>query len=135
MNSPRLSDRLRREAGALALAAWRNYRNGNRKDAREILARHKGETSAMATARFLVLAHDAGEIVRRFLGRRLKFNCRTVEKGSAMMTNEQLTKILRRMIRDRFVAQALRLLAVGETPSAELLRRCGLRAKGTEVIA
>jgi hypothetical protein len=50
-----------------------------------------------------------------------------------MLTNEQLTKILRRAIRDRFTVQALALLADGVRPSAELLRRCGVRVSGATV--
>lgn len=58
---PSLSQRLRRISASIATEAWRNYVNGNRKDARELLRRHKGDTVAIATARFLRMAKDAGQ--------------------------------------------------------------------------
>jgi hypothetical protein len=53
-----------------------------------------------------------------------------------MMNNaEELARILRRMPRDRFTVQALAILADGGVPDAELLRRCGIRVAGSEIVA
>ena len=51
------------------------------------------------------------------------------------MNLETLAKILRRLPADKFVKEALRMVADGTMPDAELLRRCGLRVVGTEVVA
>lgn len=43
------------------------------------------------------------------------------------MSPETLLSILRRLPRDRFTVQAIRMVLAGEMPSDELLRRCGIR--------
>lgn len=50
-----------------------------------------------------------------------------------MMTLATLAKILRRTPADRFVKQALAMVHAGVMPSAELLRRCGVRVSGAVV--
>ena len=40
---------------------------------------------------------------------------------------ETLRKILRRLPTDGYVRRALLMLAAGEMPPADLLRRCGIR--------
>ena len=51
------------------------------------------------------------------------------------MTLEQLLKILRRLPDSRETRLALRMVRDGEVPPAALLRRCGVRLAGTEVVA
>lgn len=48
---------------------------------------------------------------------------------------ETLAKILRRVPADRFVKEASAMVAAGEVPPAELLRRCGIRGEGAEIVA
>jgi len=43
------------------------------------------------------------------------------------MNLETLLSILRRLPRDRFTMQAMRMVLAGEMPSDDLLRRCGVR--------
>lgn len=43
---------------------------------------------------------------------------------------ETLAKILKRCEPSKFTKQALAMLAVGEMPDAELLKRCGIRDNG-----
>lgn len=47
---------------------------------------------------------------------------------------ETLAKILARMPADRFVKEARAMVAAGEVPGAELLRRCGIRGEGADCI-
>jgi hypothetical protein len=42
-------------------------------------------------------------------------------------TNDELARILRRAVPTTFTREALALLAVGDSPDADLLARCGLR--------
>lgn len=51
-----------------------------------------------------------------------------------METLETLRKILRRMVADRFVKEALAMVDNGEMPDATLLRRCGIRSEGEDCI-
>lgn len=57
-----LSNRIRGKVRSEAADAWRNYVNGNRKDARETIRRHNGETSAMIAGEFVAIAHRAGRM-------------------------------------------------------------------------
>jgi hypothetical protein len=47
---------------------------------------------------------------------------------------ETLAKILRRMVADRFVKEALAMIQQGEMPDATLLRRCGIRSEGEDCV-
>lgn len=50
-------------------------------------------------------------------------------------TLETLARILRRLPADKFVREASAMVADGEVPPAELLRRCGIRTEGAEIVA
>ena len=47
---------------------------------------------------------------------------------------ETLAKILARIPADKFVKEARSMVAGGEVPGAELLKRCGIRSEGAEIV-
>lgn len=48
---------------------------------------------------------------------------------------ETLARMLRRVPADKFQREALAMVESGEVPGAELLRRCGIRTTGAEILA